>query len=279
MENGLLKTPAGERYWNFYEWADGLDGGWTFDTPFENGITERFDAPLNLFFCMALEAGVKLAVWTGNREAEAQFGHCLAELRYSIHEAFWDDVGQVYKNYAGNHGDRRYAELTQSLALCSRVAPDNIAQKLRKKLSEKDNSLVRTTLSYAIYKYEALLQEADKYGAVVFDDIADDWGHMLYNKATSFWETIKGADDFEKAGSLCHGWSAIPAYFFQAYILGIKPLLPGFRQFTANPATQAANIYSGCVPTPYGDITVHCDIDGGKTEYTVTFPDGTERII
>jgi hypothetical protein len=35
------------------------------------------------------------------------------------------------------------------------------------------------------------------YGKTVFNLIARDWGYMLYNRATSFWETIKGADDFE----------------------------------------------------------------------------------
>jgi hypothetical protein len=32
-----------------------------------------------------------------------------------------------------------------------------------------------------------------------------------------------GADDFDHAGSLCHGWSAIPIYFYYRYLLGIVP--------------------------------------------------------
>ena len=36
-------------------------------------------------------------------------------------------------------------------------------------------------------------------------------------------ETAAGADDFGKAGSLCHGWSAIPIYFYYRYLLGIIP--------------------------------------------------------
>ncbi|MFQ7077041.1 MAG: hypothetical protein ACLRSW_03420 [Christensenellaceae bacterium] len=35
---------------------------------------------------------------------------------------------------------------------------------------------------------------------------------MLKRGATTFWETIKGEADFEGAGSLCHGWSAVPVY-------------------------------------------------------------------
>lgn len=36
---------------------------------------------------------------------------------------------------------------------------------------------------------------------------------MLDDGATTFWETELGADDFGGAGSLCHGWSAIPIYY------------------------------------------------------------------
>ena len=42
-------------------------------------------------------------------------------------------------------------------------------------------------------------------------------GCMLALGATSFWETIDGGDAFSKAGSLCHGWSAVPVYFWHKY--------------------------------------------------------------
>lgn len=278
MSNGLLVTPSGDRYWNFYEWADGLDGGWTFDAPFKSGDFKRFDAPLNLFLCLALEAGTKLAKWTSNFEEEALYLDCLSKLRNAIQKAFWNDEKGAYKTYIGDNCVEHYAELTQALALSSNVSPNANAEILRKRLSEKNNSLVPTTLSYSLFKYEALLQEPDKYTSSVFDEIADDWGHMLYNKATSFWETIKGADDFEKAGSLCHGWSAIPIYFFQAYILGVKPLEPGFRKFKVSPLLQVAGKASGKVPTPFGDINVFWEGTGKDSDYKISFPDTITRV-
>ena len=42
---------------------------------------------------------------------------------------------------------------------------------------------------------------------------------MLRNGATTFWETEKGEADFDGAGSLCHGWSAIPLYVINKYKL------------------------------------------------------------
>ena len=70
------------------------------------------------------------------------------------------------------------------------------------------------------YKYEALLTDR-KYVSAVKADIEKKWGGMLYKGATSFWETIKGGDDFFYAGSLCHGWSALPIYIYHRYGLGL----------------------------------------------------------
>lgn len=46
---------------------------------------------------------------------------------------------------------------------------------------------------------------------------------MLDAGCDTVWETAKGAEDFDGAGSLCHGWNAIPVYIYHR--LGIaKPV-------------------------------------------------------
>ena len=37
---------------------------------------------------------------------------------------------------------------------------------------------------------------------------------MLREGATSFWETELGEAAFADAGSLCHGWAALPVYYY-----------------------------------------------------------------
>ena len=50
---------------------------------------------------------------------------------------------------------------------------------------------------------------------------------MLEAGATTFWETEKGESDFDNAGSLCHGWSAMPVHYYHRLLKnkkgGIKP--------------------------------------------------------
>ena len=45
---------------------------------------------------------------------------------------------------------------------------------------------------------------------------------MLDAGATTFWETELGATDFDGAGSLCHGWSAVPLYIICHYFLNVE---------------------------------------------------------
>lgn len=68
-----------------------------------------------------------------------------------------------------------------------------------------------------IYVYEALLKQGDCYKEYIMADIRKVWGKMLNAGADTFWETEKGADDFAYAGSLCHGWSAVPIYIWGRY--------------------------------------------------------------
>ena len=101
---------------------------------------------------------------------------------------------------------------------------------------------------------------------------------MLYNGATSFWETIKGHADFGEAGSLCHGWSAIPIYFYQAYLLGIKPLEPGFKKFSIAPVTHIIDKACGTVMTPSGPIKVKWNNIGSSTSVQVSHPADLEAV-
>ena len=69
------------------------------------------------------------------------------------------------------------------------------------------------TLSMKVFEFDALLEADSKNGEYIVNEIKRDYSYMLSCGATSFWETILGASDFYGAGSLCHGWSAIPVYY------------------------------------------------------------------
>ena len=83
----------------------------------------------------------------------------------------------------------------------------------------------------------------------------------VFQGATTLWETADGGNDFAYAGSLCHGWSSLPCYYFRAGILGVTPVEPGFTKFRVNPNAADLTHAEGEVPTPYGPIHVAWMLD------------------
>lgn len=92
--------------------------------------------------------------------------------------------------------------------------PTEYTSLVEKKLTSK--TLIPISLSMSIFEYEAYLKRGHRKNEILAE-IEERWGRMLEKGADTFWETDMGADDFSRAGSLCHGWSAGPIYLFGKY--------------------------------------------------------------
>ena len=79
---------------------------------------------------------------------------------------------------------------------------------------------------------------------------------MINSGSDTIWEYILGRTAISNLGSLCHAFACAPLYFLQTGVLGIKPLQPGFREFSINPCLAGITQAQGVVPTPYGDISI-----------------------
>jgi alpha-L-rhamnosidase len=281
LKDRLLPCPRSERYWQFYDWADGLDGTEDNDCTKPGVVNgDRFDAPLNFLYILALQATANMAHWLSEKGVASQ---CLDEaqsLRSAAHGAFWDAQVGAYRTYLDDCGQRRHlGELTQALAILGGVGDDAARRQLREKLMNERNGMTPTTLSQSLYKFEAiLLSDEDRCARFVRDRITADWSRMLYAGATSFWETLRGGWDFSHAGSMCHGWSGIPVYFFGAYGLGIKPLSPGMSRVAVKPRMGMLSV-EGVVPTPRGPMKIQ--LERGKNSYSaqVQVPPATELAV
>ncbi len=201
LSDGVMLPFDGDDYWNFFEWEDGLSGHL-------GGMESVIPcAPLTLFFYAALRAYDALC--PDGRYADAE-----RAIRAGFHKTFWDDGAKAYRTRAG---EAHFTELVQALALWTDLTPAEYAADLRARLADPQNPWVKVTLSHFLYKLDALMMEPERYYGAVERHIIDTWGGMVLAGATSFWETINGGDAFAKAGSLCHGWSAVPVYFWGKY--------------------------------------------------------------
>lgn len=223
LEDGLLPSVRNRRNWYFYDWSEGLAnedwawlGGKEKDGDPAKSWEKRFDAPLNLMFLMALEADAEVAEKFGEGVSAARWRAAATNLRLRIRERFWCESAQCFDTYYGVQKQRNRHELTQSLAILAGVVPEGKVKSIAEKLSAP-SEWIKTTLSQSLYKFEALAMAGPIYGQRARKSMEATWGAMLDAGATSFWEMEEGWRAFEGAGSLCHGWSAVPVYFYSMH--------------------------------------------------------------
>ncbi len=220
-ENGLIPMLQEREYWNFYEWQDGLANS---IGAVEENLT--YDLPLNAFVSMAYQSMGKILAALG--KDGSLYTDAAAKLNETCHKAFYnEEAGWYYSKINCTTGEKSHlAQLSQSLAVCAGICPDDALDKVLENLAY-NTDLLEVTLSHSVFRYDALLMQPEKYGRFVFGHIAKQFGHMLKENATTFWETMKAGDDFGFAGSLCHAWSAIPSYLYFRYAVGLYPDAPG----------------------------------------------------
>jgi hypothetical protein len=205
-DDGLAHTFGEAKYWNFYEWADGLDG---YIGRLED---ERADLIINCLLSVALR---NMHFISENIGESSNYLALSERLNANINKAFFNTETGLYGMYSPSG---RYSELGNSLALLCGAAQGEIARNIRRVLCDENSGLVKTTLSMKGFKYDALLGGGELYADHVLADIRRIYRKMLNEGATTVWETEDGERAFDNAGSLCHGWSALPIYYFHKLI-------------------------------------------------------------
>lgn len=190
--SGLIPSFA-YPYWNFYEWAEESD-----DAPRLNGIiaaTEKphYDLILNGMFVYVLSLYGEIT------EKKTD----IAAYKEAVKKTF-------YRNgvFVLSTATERYSQLGNAIALLIGLGDEELSERIL-----TDKNMIPATLAMKAFVYDVLLTFGNKYKDYILQDIRKTYGKMLYEGATTFWETAKGESDFDGAGSLCHGWSAIPAYY------------------------------------------------------------------
>ena len=198
--NGLISTfPA--PMWNFYEWSEGSDRANEIcrevDSNYESSDSKQcdYDLILNAMYVYVLEKYDRIS---------GRPLHDTESIKKAIRDNLFDSGRGVYKLSVG---DGRVTQLGQAFAILAGLGDTTLLEKML-----KCENMVPATLSMKAFVYDAAIKHGREN--FVLDDIMRVYTAMLDAGATSFWETEKGWRDFDNAGSLCHGWSALPVYYY-----------------------------------------------------------------
>lgn len=206
-ETGLIKEFTG--FWNFYEWSEGLDG--MKDNKFRlNADDTRYSLLLNAFIIYGVTALDSLYSLFGKKPC---YESLCASLRKKVYDTFYDKETGIFTSF---DNEKHFSKLSNALAIltgCAFSKEREVCQQIINK-----SILSETTLSMKAFEYDALLKVDHQYSEYILKEIDKTYSFMLDNDATSFWETVNGEKDFSNAGSLCHGWSAMPVYYYHKLI-------------------------------------------------------------
>lgn len=192
----------GKSYWNFYEWNNGLSGYGA-----SRGIVEP-DIILNTLLSLALQ---KMAYISKKLGYEDSFTELSNDLNKTIRSTFFDKEQGVFRD---RNEKVSYSVLGNSLVILAGVTDSAESAALAEKL-RANTSLTPISLSMRCFLNDALLKvDKKKYAPAILEDIERIYTPMVEAGIGTVWETELGRRDFGNAGSLCHGWSALPVYYY-----------------------------------------------------------------
>ena len=239
------------------------------------GPRDCFDAWDNFPFQLLMRRSGELAEQTGKSKEAARYRSCAEKMAVALREHLVDhETGLVRGSTEGqgHHSGQYHA----GLALWIGLLPYGDAQQLCRRLFGPDVSLISSSF-HGLYLAEGLYRYGHSQRAL--DLIREYWGGQLDRGATTFWE-----QDFVlnwppqqvpgRGTSYSHGWSAGPTYLLPAYVLGVRPLEPGFRRVLIEPTPGDLTSAEGRVPTPHGPVCVNWSRGANAFRMEVAVPEG-----
>lgn len=202
-DDGCVLPFVGDNYWNFYEWRKGLEGYTKVDLTVPdiilNGLLSKSLASLGRIYG-------KL-----NEKCPFDCDALVEKINSGIIKNFYDADKKMFYDRPSRD---TASVLGNSLAVLCGAADEQTAQNVCNLITSGGN-LTPISLSMKCFSYDALIKvDSEKYKDYIFADIEKTYTPMLEYGTGTVWETEDGEKDFDNAGSLCHGWSALPIYYY-----------------------------------------------------------------
>lgn len=194
----LIFTFEDKNHWNFYDWSPYMDEGF--------GKTDsQPDFMINCLFIRALKSLEYICEKTGRNFA---YSEVYEKIKSKVKSVFFREKDGLF--FMDKHNSE-YTELANAMAVLAGITDENESKHIAKALAS--GKLLECSLSMKCFKYDAMLSVDSGYRKNVLEEIRITYGKMLDEGATTVWEVAEGANAFDKAGSLCHGWSAVPVLY------------------------------------------------------------------
>ena len=257
--SGILELQG---YWHLLDWAN---------MPREPNDILAHESCLAV---AALEATAALARVAGRPVEAEHWSRIAVELAAAINRECWDADRQAYADlWPASSNTDHFSQPTNIVALLAGVADGQRADAIAPNLLICPEGWVPLGTPW-MHSIACLLLAERGQMTPVLNAIRERWGDMLDKGATTAWETFSGFQVGWWTRSWCHAWSALPAYLLSAFVLGVRPLEPGYRRALIAPQLGDLTWAEATVPTPHGPIAVRVEKAERGLIVQVTLPEG-----
>lgn len=228
------------------------------DWVFIDWATPKSDVAMHAIWKGTLDAAAKLADRVGDKSA-ARYRALARKVVDELNAVAWDERRGIYRANVEN-GDV-FGRQANIYAVVFGVADGEKSSRIADELVKSDLPPVGTPY---VYGWELAVLARTGRAREFFVGIEKMFGAMLDKGATSFWEGYSADEKGDAmysfyrrpwAKSLCHAWSAWPAFIFVSEAMGVKPTSDGWRTHEVKPLPGAEGM-SATIPTPHGTIEV-----------------------
>ena len=224
--------------WNFVDWTD----AWRATRGVPDLGRRGANTILTFQYAAALSSAARTAGECGDAELARRYTRQAADVLDRLASSTaWDPSTRYYRDSDAGAPASQHAQVWAVLAgaVSGTEATDLLARAVR------DPALAPCSYAMSHSLFDALRMA----GA---HDLVDwqPWADMLRLGLTTW------AEDTVSNRSDCHAWGSVPLQHFPRWVLGVRPLAPGFASVTVDPAPSRLDHAEGTLPTPHGPIRV-----------------------
>lgn len=213
-------------------------------------IGPEINTVVNAFHCHALVQMATLAQATGHTEDARDFDARARVAAEAFNRVLFDPARGLYIDGEGSHHASLHANL---FALVFGLVPPERQGTVADYVESRG---MACSVYGAGYLLEALYKAGRPAAALrlLTSHEVRSWWHMLDLGSTMTLE----AWDTRFKGNLTwnHAWAASPAYILSCFVLGVRPLEPGYRKILVAPQLAELPWAKGKVPTAHGPVGV-----------------------
>ena len=251
----VLSPPEQDHLWNFVDWTE----EWRATRGVPHLGERRANTISTFMYIAALRSAAVIAAHCGRAGLAEEYHRRAVDLASRLTASTaWDPSTGFFRDTDSGRPQSQHAQVWAVLS--ESVTGEAAAVLLRRAL--EDDSL-------AVCSYAMSLSLFDALRLAGLDELIswEPWHDMLAANLTTW------AEDAVSNRSDCHAWGSVPLQQFPRYVLGIRPVAPGFDAVSIDPVPSGLAHAEGRVPTPHGPIDIQWErITPESRRVTVRMP-------